>query len=161
VGEDTLEVWSPGLLPEGVSIADIEREGHVSRPRNPALAQMFYFAGFIERWGVGTTLIQRACRLHDLPAPVFQENMGGFKVSLSQNPYTPERLRGLGLSDRHLAIVLHLREHGTITNSEVQRLTGVSKATATRDLDYLVTHGMLVLQGRTGRGSPRYVLKGS
>jgi Fic family protein len=35
-----------------------------------------------------------------------------------------------------------------------------AKATATRDLNYLVTHGILVLQGRTGRGS-RYVLKGS
>ena len=121
---------------------------------------MFYFAGLIERWGVGTTLIQRACATHNLPAPIFHEEMGGFKVTLSQDRYTPERLRDLGLTDRQTAIVLQVKEHGSITNREVQSLTDVSRATATRDLEHLVAHNILILQGRTGRGS-RYVLNDS
>lgn len=141
-------------------MADLQREGHVSRPRNPLLAQVFYYTGLIERWGVGTTLMQQACAAQGLADPLFVEEMGGFSVTFSQTRLSPERLERLGLNERQLALVEHVKSTGFITNRDVQRLTGVSKATATRDLDGLVQHDILVRQGRTGRGL-RYVLKGS
>jgi ATP-dependent DNA helicase RecG len=91
---------------------------------------------------------------------LFVEEMGGFSVTFSQTRLSPERLERLGLNERQLALVEHVKSTGFITNSVVQRLTGVSKATATRDLDGLVQHDILVRRGRTGRGL-RYVLKGS
>ncbi len=51
----------------------------------------------------------------------------------------------------HDAIVLYVREHGSITNDIVERLVGVSDATATRYLDDLESEGIIIEQG-SGRG---------
>ncbi len=50
VYDDKIRFWSPGLLPEGITI-DMLRTDHESRPRNKLLAMVFYLAGPIERWG--------------------------------------------------------------------------------------------------------------
>ena len=50
---DTLIViFNPGILPDDLTLADLYRE-HESRLRNPLLAQVFYYAGFIDIWGRG------------------------------------------------------------------------------------------------------------
>src|SRR5438309_915809 len=51
--DDRLEIISSGLLPVGITVADLKRS-HVSRPRNPLIAEVFYRRGLIERWGRGT-----------------------------------------------------------------------------------------------------------
>jgi len=56
IEEDHLEVWSPGELPPPLTPEALYRP-HPSVLRNPLIAQAFYFAGIIERWGTGTTRI--------------------------------------------------------------------------------------------------------
>ncbi|WP_197536756.1 hypothetical protein [Pyrococcus abyssi] len=53
-----------------------------------------------------------------------------------------------------------MREKGRISNKEYQGLFGVSKPTASRELDSLVRKGILERVGVTRRGT-YYVLKGS
>ena len=53
VYDDRVTISNPGTLPSKLKIKDLKREGHLSVPRNPLLAQGFYFANFIERWGYG------------------------------------------------------------------------------------------------------------
>jgi ATP-dependent DNA helicase RecG len=55
-------------------------------------------------------------------------------------------------------IVLHVQANETITNSQVQKLCDVSKATATRYLNDLENH-LIEKVGTTGVGT-LYVLKG-
>lgn len=160
VREDSIEVWNPGGLPEGVRLEDLRREGHTSRPRNPSLAQVFFYAGLVERWGSGTTNMIRACREQDLPEPEFSEHTGGFAVTFSKDMYTSESLKRRGLNERQIRAVGETKQSGTITNERYTKLVGVSKATATRDLEELVGLGILERHGRTGRGT-RYELKGS
>lgn len=50
--DDRLEIISTGLLPPGISLDDLKRM-HVSRPRNPVIAAVFYRRGLIEQWGRG------------------------------------------------------------------------------------------------------------
>lgn len=51
--DDRLEIWSSGKLPFGVDVASLKHE-HLSRPRNPLIAEIFYRRGLVERWGRGT-----------------------------------------------------------------------------------------------------------
>lgn len=156
--EDRLEVWSPGELPPPLT-PDQLYQPHSSVLRNPLLAQAFYFAGIIERWGTGTTRIVHLCREQGLPEPEFANRQGGFRVTFLKDPYTPERLRKLGLNERQIKAVLYVKEHGEISNQKYRELTGVSKRTASRDLDDLAAHGLLEKHGQTGRGT-RYTLRG-
>lgn len=52
---------------------------------------------------------------------------------------------------------MYVKEKGRITNKEYQGLTGVSRATATRDLVELVEKGLLKIVG-TGKRDIHYIL---
>lgn len=157
--EDRLAVWSPGELPPPLTPQALYGP-HASVLRNPLIAQAFYFAGVIERWGSGTTRIVDLCRGQDLPQPEFANWQGGVRVTFLKDPYTPERLRAMGLNERQIKAVVYLREKGRISNNEYQTLGNVSKRTASRDLDDLVQRGVLERLGETGKGT-YYVLMGS
>ncbi len=159
IHEDRLEIWNAGELPPPLKPEDLLGP-HSSVLRNPLLAQTFYFAGLVERWGTGTIRIIELCRDQGLPEPDFQNQQGGFLVTFFKDPYTPERLQSLGLNERQIKAVLYVKERGRITNREYQELTGISKRTATRDLDELLEKGVFERLGATGRGT-QYVLKGS
>jgi ATP-dependent DNA helicase RecG len=160
VSVDRLDIWNPGGLPAGLSSDDLRREGHVSRPRNPLLAQVFYYAGLVEGWGTGTTRMIAACRTQGLPDPEFLEEAGGLRVTFRADPYAPDRLRAMGLNERQIRALAQLwsaHPQGDLTNQAYQHLTGTSRATASRDLEDLSVRGLLKRIGRTGRGT-RYVL---
>jgi ATP-dependent DNA helicase RecG len=161
--DDCIEFWNPGGLPPGVTVEDLRKRPHASVPRNGLLANAAYVARLFEGWGTGTTRIIELCRQAGLPAPSFREAAGGFTVMIASeatDPLTPERLAALNLNERQLAALAHVKATGGITNADYRRLTGASKPTATRDLDDLVGHDLLVRIGQTGRGT-RYARKGS
>ena len=157
IHEDRLEVWNAGELPPPLTPEDL-RGPHRSVLRNPLIAQAFYFAGLVERWGTGTTRIIELCRRQDLPEPEFRNEQGGFLVTFAKDPYTPKRLRDLGLNERQIQAVLYVRDRGSISNKEYQQLTGVKERMATVELGDLVDKGVLVRIGTTGRGT-RYAAR--
>ncbi len=155
VYDDRVYIWSPGELPPGITVEDLKKSPHDSRLRNPLLAQVFYFAGWIERWGSGTTMIVELCRQQGLPEPDFRSEKGRFEVIFYKNPYTEERLREMGLNERQLKAVLYVKERGKITNKEYQELTGASKPTATRDPEQV---GYARSSPEDGHYRPRHLL---
>jgi len=150
--DDRLWIWNPGRLPEQLTIESLKTE-HSSFPKNPLIASVFYYAGFIERWGSGTKRIVDLCKAQRLLEPEFKEESGGFSVSFYKDIYTEEYLRKLGLNERQIKVVLYVKEKGRITNKEYQENNNVSKATATRDLTGLVKEGLLFQEGITGKGT--------
>ena len=54
---------------------------------------------------------------------------------------------------RQIKAVMYVKQRGKITNKEYQKLTGVSKPTATRDMKSLVEMQFLKQQGITGKGT--------
>jgi ATP-dependent DNA helicase RecG len=157
VYDDELSIWNPGGLPPELSVDQLREPQHLSLPRNPLLAQAFYYAGYIERWGTGTARIITLCREQGLPEPEFDADALQFRVRFLKDPYTPERLRKMGLNERQVKAVRHAREHGSITNREYRQITGVSDEGARLDLKQLVELGIFRLQGK-GR-STAYMLK--
>ncbi len=156
--EDRLQVWNPGELPPPLTPEALYGP-HSSVLRNPLIAQAFHFAGVIERWSTGTTRILQLCRDQGLPDPEFANWQGGVRVVFSKDPYTPERLRRMGLNERQIKAVLYVKEHGEISNRDYRRLTGISDETARQELMALVKRNLFQIQGK-GRAT-RYVLRKS
>lgn len=71
--QDRLEVWSPGSLPRGMTIAKLSTT-HKSVPVNPLLARAMYLKGYIEKSGTGTEDMIAKCNEWGLPSPEWTED---------------------------------------------------------------------------------------
>jgi ATP-dependent DNA helicase RecG len=147
--------WNEGQLPENWTIEKLTQK-HPSKPHNPDIANTFFRAGYIESWGRGTIKMINACKAHKIAPPIFSNIPPDFQVELIK--YTDNGLKELGLKEELRKIMLHIQENGSVSNSEVQTLCSVSKATATRYLGELETDWIDKI-GSTGVGTV-YVFKG-
>lgn len=147
--------WNEGQLPENWNVEKLTQK-HPSKPHNPDIANTFFRAGYIESWGRGTIKMINACKAHKIAPPVFSNIPPDFQVELIK--YTDKGLTELGLKEELRKIILHIQETGSISNSEVQSVCDVSKATATRYLGELEAEWIDKI-GSTGVGTV-YVFKG-
>ena len=143
-------------MPFGITIEDLYRP-HPSVLRNKGIAGVFYDMGWIEQWGSGIDKMRNACVKAGLPAPQFEEYQG-FRVIFRKDIYTEEYLNKLGLNERQVKAVMYVKEKGKITNKEYQELTGVSRITASRELQDIVEKKVLQMIGKVGKGT-KYILK--
>lgn len=77
---DHLEITNPGALHFGITPEKLTKP-HESRPWNPIIANVFYRAGIIERWGSGTLNIIDRCMENGNPVPEWSEQAGSVFVS--------------------------------------------------------------------------------
>lgn len=95
---------------------------HPSIRRNPLIAEVFYYASLIERWGTGTTRIVQLCTKRGLPTPIFEEYSGGIRTTLFQDRFAASVLDELGLSKRQIKAVQHGKENGQISNKQYREI---------------------------------------
>ena len=69
-------------------MADLKRK-HISAPRNPLIAGVFYRRGLIEQWGRGTQKIVDWCVAAGQPEPEFEEQAGAVVVRFLPSGYNP------------------------------------------------------------------------
>lgn len=151
VYSDKLIIMNEGKLPPEVPVEKL-KTNHLSRPRNRLLAEIFYYAGFIEAWGRGTIKIVEKCVEQGLPEPDFKEEHGVMAVIFYKDIFTEENLRKMGLNERQIKAVMYVKEKGRITNKEYQELTKVSRQMATIDFSVLEKKKILYRIGKAGRG---------
>jgi len=153
--DDHLIILSPGTLPPPMTLEDLKRP-HRSALRNRLIAEMFYYIGWIERWGTGIQKILDECKKAGLPEPEWEENQGAIWLTFQKDIWTEDYLRSLGLNERQIKAVMWVKEKGSITNREYRELNKVSNKTAYLELADLIQRGVLMSEG-TGKGL-RYVL---
>ncbi|MBN1673595.1 MAG: DUF4062 domain-containing protein [Kiritimatiellae bacterium] len=153
---DRLEVWNPGELPPPLT-PELLRQPHASIPRNPLIADPLFLAHYIEKAGTGTLDMIALCRDASLPEPDFRQEGGQWVVTLWRDWLTTSVMAGLDLNHRQMKGVDFVKERGRIGNIEYQQLTGVTKKTASRDLNDLLKKDVFTRVGTTGRGT-YYVL---
>ena len=154
---DKLMIMNEGKLPPEVPVEKL-KTSHLSVPRNTLLAEIFYYAGFIESWGHGTIKIVDNCIEQGLPEPDFTEENGVMTVIFYKDKWNEENLKKLGLNERQIKAVMYIKGNGKITNQEYQKLNNVSKRTTTRDFENLIKKDIIIQIGITGRGT-EYTLK--
>lgn len=70
VYDEKLLIWNSGELPQNWTIKTLKHK-HPSEPFNPAIANVFFLAGFIESWGRGIEKIISESRAFNGIAPIF------------------------------------------------------------------------------------------
>lgn len=75
-----------------------------------------------------------------------------------KNIYTEEHLWSLGINKRQISAILHVKEHGSITNKEYQAINDLGKSVSATELAELVEKKLLERIGTTGRAT-MYILK--
>jgi ATP-dependent DNA helicase RecG len=139
---DRLEVWNPGSLPGTLTLDDL-RNDHPSVPRNPLIAESLYLTRYIEKAGSGTQRMIELCREAGLPEPNYELRAGSFVLTLWRDWLTAEVMAGFHLNERQLKGLACLRTEGRLTSGRYQELTGISRQTASRDLEDMVKRGIL------------------
>ena len=81
VYNDKLTIWNEGTLADGMELESLKRH-HISRPRNPLIADVCFKAGYIDSWGRGTLKIYNSCQEAGLPEPQITVLDGGILVAI-------------------------------------------------------------------------------
>lgn len=156
--DDRMEVISPGGLPGYMTLDNLVEE-HYSR--NPRLVNGLYQWGYIEELGLGIDqMIEDMVQLGH-PPPTFRATPYSFTVILSSRrraapPVAPKWASSM--NERQARALTHVRENGSITNREYQRLCpDVSPETLRLDLADLVEKGVLLKIG--SKKGTHYILK--
>ncbi len=175
--DDRLEIESPGPFPQFVTPDNIY-EMHV--PRNPYLMDALYYLKHVKCAHEGTRRMRTEMKNMELPTPEFaQDEVGHALVRVTLRNSINQRkvwvdsdvVELLGtqiartLNELEKRCINFCAEHGQISVSEAQRLTGIATwHTARNLLDRLVMRGILVRRKRTDivkDSKARYMLIGS
>lgn len=70
--DDRIEIRSTGRLPNGITV-DMLSGPHLSKLRNPLIANTFHRTGAVEIWGRGTNRVIEECKQYGIPPPEFEE----------------------------------------------------------------------------------------
>lgn len=127
-------VRNPGGLMPGVDLNDPE---HV--PRNPALCQLLYDTGFIEKYGYGIVMIREECEKHPLVRVEFKATANKFEVV-----FRKEVGDILDEMDRSILRILSTPKK----SGEIAGELGVSKPTVITRLKKLESLGLVRREGR-------------
>lgn len=156
--DDRLEVTSPGMLLNGVSIKKM-KEGY-SKPRNRAIASAFSYMKIIEKWGSGIPRILRECSEYGLPEPEFIDFDGDFRVNMYRQlpekdwSHTDDTKHDTNdtISENDTKILNLIRENPSITQAELKEKLQVSIVTVKRLMADLQKRGLIERQGSSRKG---------
>lgn len=156
--DDRLEVTSPGMLLNGVSIKKM-KEGY-SKPRNRAIAYAFAYMKIIEKWGSGIPRILRECSEYGLPEPEFIDFDGDFRVNMYRQlpekdwSHTDDTKHDANdtISKNDTKILSLVRENPSITQAEMKEKLQVSIVTVKRLMADLQKRGVIERQGSNRKG---------
>ena len=152
---DRMEVISPGGLPGYITLDNLVEE-HYSR--NPRIVNGLFQWGYIEELGLGIDRMIEEMVQAGHPPPKFRATPYSFTVSLRarEREAIPRWTRDM--NERQTRALAYVREHGSITNREYQRICpDVTSETLRLDLKDLVDKDLLLKIG--SKKGTHYILK--
>ena len=148
--DDHIEYYNPGGLPKGITPQNIAEKQF---SKNPILAKVLAKIRYIEELGEGWNKIIDEYKVHPLKPKMPKISADEYSVLVTLFSTKEKFEKGkLGLNERQKKAMEYTRKKGKIINSEYQKINGVTKKTATRDLQDLVRREIMFKQGRTGKG---------
>lgn len=130
---DHLSFWNYGQLPDGWTVGRLFVK-HPSMPLNTSVANVFFRSGDIESWGRGYRRIVRKNEAAGLLPPIVETEDG---LRVTHYVDVGAQVRAMGAEERMIPILEQVLKNHRVTNADVQKLLGVSRATATRLLQKL------------------------
>ena len=164
--DDRMEVFSPGRLPNIVTVDNIR---HTRFSRNPQICRVFTAFEWVRELNEGIDKIYEVMEEQGLPAPVLTEE-NDFAVRMTLYNNIEQRIPRLqegenanvaddrteGLTDRELAILQIESEEGRVTTKIVVAKLGISRQTAANALKNLESKKVLVWHGASRNDPQQY-----
>ena len=141
--EVRIEISSPGGLPAGIGREEY-LNGQISVLRNPILGNVFFRLKYIEKFGTGIMRINRSYS-NALEKPSYQIFENSIQVVL------PVIASDEKLSEKDKKILDIIRDKGTVSRSEIEKLAGTGKDSTIRSLNLLLKKHIIEKTG-AGRG---------
>ena len=141
--EDRIEISSPGGLPAGIGREEY-LNGQISVLRNPILGNVFFRLKYIEKFGTGIMRINQSYS-NALEKPSYQIFENSIQVVLPVVASDEE------LSKKDKKILDIIRDKGTVSRSEIEKLAGIGKDSTIRSLNLLLKKHIIEKTG-AGRG---------
>lgn len=158
---DRIELISPGLPPEPITLQKIERLDYIACSRNPKLARGLSFFERIEEQGDGLRRIVRESEAIGLRRPLFQYRDGHFQVTF----FAPEDMLKLksqgarpvfelkkdileGLSETQKKIIKILMEESETNVPNLSKKLGLALPTIRKAIGVLRDKGLVMQRGK-------------
>lgn len=149
--DDRVEVSSPGLLADGVTVKDLGGGEPVHATRNPLLVRALTAAGYMRSEGTGLRRLAGAMQESLLTAPRFSARQGMFTITLRNEPVVAPAgpgwkhvVGGLELESDQKRVLL-ARPDG-FTQRDYTLLNGVTPEVASRRIREMVEKDIAVPQ---------------
>ena len=154
---DKIYIANSGGLPDDWTAENL-MEKHSSRPGNPTIAQVFYFAGFIESWGRGIEKICEACTADGIPLPEYTIHPSDVMVKFSTPAERvvlgpgetvktiPERL-GKQVTAEEAAVLAVLMEDPGYSYETIAKKLSVGRTTISTRIKALKNKGLIARVG--------------
>lgn len=154
-----IEVINPG----GLFKLKYEELGKRASRRNELIADLFFRVGFGEKMGSGIIRMNRWMLDWGLEKPKIEISENFFEITFygpgdEAVEHKEINYNAYSLKDRQIKALKYLEQKGKIALSEYIKLTGVSKATTQRDLNYLLSKGLIERKGRKSGGKYAYYI---
>lgn len=143
-----IEIFNPGVFPEGYDEADFCSGGQRPVPANPLISRTLYYLGYADGLGLGLKKVKKVCD-HAGIGMKLQRDKGGVVAVLSGGKLqsTQKRALEIDLTSNERMILEYLREHRWVSNALAREMVHMG-TTATRNLlNGLVDKGILIAEG--------------
>jgi len=141
-----IEWFSPGSLPEGITIANML---DMRNSRNPILSAILFQAGYIEGFGLGMNTVYATLRETQSEPPYLDNSAHAFTVRVKAKPLRPSTT-SVNIADHRLTTICTLlQQRGPLTAVDLAALLNVSRRTLLRDLTDLIAQGKVRSIGAT------------
>ena len=167
---DHLIIYNCGKLPENWTIETLVSK-HKSVKRNPSLAEAFYMAGHIERFGRGIEKMNKMCDEYGYPRPTFHPIGNTFAIMFEYSDKYKELEKkwglaspikndgandgandGVKLSNVDKVVLIKISSDPHITASDLAANIGKSIPTIERSLKKLKANGLIKRVGSDKSG---------
>jgi ATP-dependent DNA helicase RecG len=145
---DRLEIMNNGALPEHLNVSDLKKN-HLSYPRNPDIAQIFFLRGWIDKLGRGTLKIIQDFNDSGLPSPKWESKRGGTNLILRKF-IAKNEIRNESLNSRQKKIISLTKAESLYKVSEIISMVGgnITDRSIRGDLVVLIAGGWFAKEGK-------------
>ena len=135
--KDRVEIYNPGLFPEGYDPRDFFTGTERSILRNPLIANTLYLSKDIERWGSGIKRIHDACKEEKVKVE-FKKLKSGFLVVFYRKFGVMDGVKfGEGSEKSSEKILALIKENKSISAREMAQIIGISQRAVEKQLAIL------------------------
>lgn len=155
--DDRIEIWSPGDLPQGISLKDLHQP-HQSVLRNGTIGELLYLVRYIEKWGTGIQNIKDWMNEYGLVEPILKLSGQNYVLTLKRPLKTGGQISGQisgqinyeMLTTRQIEIINYIIENNHITRNELTKKVGINPSAIQRQIENLKEKGLLERVGTKG-----------